>query len=603
MTELRIDGKPLVIDDIDIQLVTYNPFADETLNHTYDISVSLRHKANAAALGHVGRIDRDPSVFGTPQGTLLNSGRTIIKGKLHLLAVDGDTVKLQLVEDDNWTRFESDNDTYNSGGKRIDTLLKGVEMQSLKRAATLYGYPYGDESDADIFKQDAIHMPVYHSLNDHELQGVTPRTQGEMMQEFWPVMWPQPYLLRTVERVYQAMGYTVKHDALLDSPLARHIVIISDNEGDDWGEHLPSWSVAKMTREVERLFNCQVRFNQTDMTVRIDKLTATMGGVMDIEILDDIELEAMDEGEGINAYENVSYDLDSDLYYKEADLTDEQLAALSLVPCTRGQLPANGDARAVLGYNTIDGEFCYFAVYGTADGYREDYVTPVRNYQHLGTGEADNAASLAIIPAMHTALYPYDYNFDDGGTAGDRQCYKHTTVAVSTPYERKEGTDRVRPYDIINEGPADPGVNNDDKMRVAVFNRFGALDGQSYDSQAFDWPGINVPFSINNADGDYHAATGTTYHTPSMYRSSAYEIEGMTNNLALTTLRKEFYWAWQTDSLHKFKVRALMPYTTELQAVRARVRNRMFAISSVTYTLTADGFSPVAEVELFPLKG
>ena len=59
MTEIRIDNRPVAIGDTTFELVAYNPLADETADHTYDIDIDLAIPANAAALGHIGRLDRD----------------------------------------------------------------------------------------------------------------------------------------------------------------------------------------------------------------------------------------------------------------------------------------------------------------------------------------------------------------------------------------------------------------------------------------------------------------------------------------------------------------------------------------------------------------
>lgn len=551
MTEIRIDNRPVAIGDTTFELVAYNPLADETADHTYDIDIDLSIPANAAALGHIGRLDRDlAAAWGEYRsGAVLADGRTIISGRAYLLSIADGRAKVQIVAEDHARRYTEDDEegegAFAMGSARIDSWLgfRNLDLSNcvLKETAKSWRHYIIDTGG----RQEINHY--YH-----------------------------PRLVDTIEEAFDAMGFTITDDCLRRSDYAMSIYIISITSSRIWGDHLPPWSLAKLSREVEKMFNVQVLVDPETMTVSIGSMAALFGSTVDIEIFDDWELEVEDEGEGLNAYENVRYDLPDGQYYAEADLHDGQEELFAHRTAQHGTA-ATDTGRYIWDDTNDDGQ-----VLGSYVCYEQYYAAPVNNYAHRGKYDADNTVKLAIVPAEHTCLFfelqsvlqPYFY-----------------IIPVGCDYERPEVADDKTNLEIITEGTPESGADNGQQMRVAIFR-----DKATY--------GMCVPFSICTAGLGF----GQTFKTeiyPSYSRGNYFPNgKQQTDTLTLDNLAREFRWGYNIETLrsrHRYKVRAQWPWTERLQQFRVRCRGKHFVIYSVKHTLTERGFDPVAEIEMYPI--
>lgn len=542
MIELRIDNRPIAIDDISIELVAYNPLADESADHTLDIDIDLSLPANAAALGHIGRLDRDiAAAWGESRaGEVLDDGRTVISGRAYLLSVADGRAKVQVVARRTAARYTEDDEegdgTFAFGAARIDSWLG---MRSLD-----------DTNAIDVYT--AEEWSYYTIASDRA-----------------PSTW-HPRLVDTLEAVFDAIGFKVTDDCLRRSEMAMSIYVISNSTDQAWGKHLPPWSLGKLSREVEKLFNVQVLVDPEVMTVCIGSTNALFERTVDIEVFDDWELEVEDEGEGLNVYENVRYDLPDGQYYAEADLHDGQEDMFIHRAVPHGT-PSYDTGRYIWDDTDDNG-----TVLGSYVNYGPDYAAPVNNYAHIGIYDADNTIALAIVPAEHTCL------FIDSETHYGVYPY-FSNAPVGCDYDRPEMADDKTNLEIITEGVPEAGADNGQQMRVAVLK-----DGY-----------MKVPFSICT-----HDVGGGIHPYPSSPRLNHPNGYTQTDTLSLGNLAREFRWAESMGNLrsrHRYKVRAVFPWTRDLQTFKARVRGKLFVIRSVKYTITARGFDPVAEIEMYPI--
>lgn len=593
MTEIRIDNRPVAIGDTTFELVAYNPLADETADHTYDIDIDLSIPANAAALGHIGRLDRDlATAWGEYRsGAVLADGRTIISGRAYLLSIADGRAKVQIVAEDHARRYTEDDEeggesAFARGSARIDTLLAHRSPQS-------------------YLEHNALEAWEYHA--ERFSSGGT--------------KYKAPRLIDTLEALFDVMGLRVEYDVLKQNWFATSICIVSDSDSEIWGDHLPPWSVAYFVRQVEKFFNVQIIIDEPKAVVRIESLTSAVSETKDIEAFDDWELEVVDEDDGgdvISPYENVRYDFPDTRYYREADIDDDRLTSFKTQRRQSGQTidDLRADSLHTIWEDTWpDGSVRgRFVIYG-ADG--SNQAAAVMNYQHKGDYGAENATKLAIIPC-ETADVGILSNMGTGINYQSWPVVCHYDKDSLIPQDQTD-------YQIITgEGPeASGGMDNSQQMRVMTalsmstqaedimyWNSFyKSLFGLDYDNPEDlyeDFPesllyftaainGVFVyaaPYSINTADwvlGDY------AYNTMAA---------GNPFTLSLDNLAREFRWGYNIETLrsrHRYKVRAQWPWTERLQQFRVRCRGKHFVIYSVKHTLTERGFDPVAEIEMYPI--
>ena len=603
MTEIRIDNRPVAIGDTTFELVAYNPLADETADHTYDIDIDLSIPANAAALGHIGRLDRDlAAAWGEYRsGAVLADGRTIISGRAYLLSIADGRAKVQIVAEDHARRYtedDEDSDTaFASGNRRIDTLLADTALpdEPAHLTAPIWRYTY------------RAYTGYAAAWTDPEDRWTYPATYGDREAVKLRFL-RHPRLVDTVEAAFEAAGYTIEADFLRNNDLAMRLRIISLSRSDKWGDHLPPWSLAYLARQVERLANAQVFVDDTVHTVRIDSLTGSVAETADIEAFDDWEMEVEDEG--FNAYDNVSYDLPDTRFYREADLSEDQVAAFRLREISRDGFAVNmGDTQSHTLYEIYDQTYNdnrrllgHCVIYGP-DSSDDDtplasYPAAVQNYQHTGDPEADNVIELAIVPAEHVCVYHLEAYDEQERAEG-------TVVPVGCEYDKEEAGEQQDKsnYAIIQEGIDREQPDNGQPMRVASYADDDDPEAETFHSDFGTGANIspkalNVPFVITS---DQY-----TWDKDSLYLhySITWMLARRQQSLTLDNLAREFRWGYNIEVLrsrHRYKVRAQWPWTERLQQFRVRCRGKHFVIYSVKHTLTERGFDPVAEIEMYPI--
>lgn len=570
MIEVYINGQPCVVGDLKIELNKTNPLLSEKKDHTLDITLNLTNAVNAKVFKFLNRFDVSIKNSTQYHGEVRNNGQIVISGNVYVLDIDEEEVKIQIVKDDSFFRWSDADDTRMGGGMRIDRLQLG------KLDAPADARP---SEDYDIYKANALCIPTLTDYSDHAFQDPTIEKEFFLLNNFVndeKNISPHPYLIRTVETILKVLQYTVTYNALMDSVLARRLVIVSNVTGTTWEQHLPAWTVAKFMTEVEKLFNVEIRLNTYSKTAEIISRRRYTTRKISIDAYDDYEVEIEDAGQGLNIYENARYNFPAEeMYYKEADLSEEQLAVFEFRDVPYGQIPTNSLFKPTMFQQTLEDVKLeqYFCRY---DGYTYDaYLIPVKNYQHLGSYEADNVMKFDIIPCMHTCYYP---------TIDLMMNALFTTLPVGRNYEKPEDVNQSTSLDVIKDGIKEPAANNDDKMYIAMY-------GGWTDNPSNSWPYIRIPFAINNV-------MGLPYYLYGVDQTHYAEYD-----LSLDKMKKEFYYEEEIDTTNKYKVKAKVPFYDKIDNIIFNIKNKQFVVDSIKYTLTSKDIEPTAELELYPLKG
>lgn len=555
MVELYINNQICAINDIKIELNITNPFLSDKNSHTLDITLPLTNENNARVFKFLNRFDRPIKNSESYYGVIRNDGVIIFEGDVSLLEVNNESVKIQIVKKENFFRFRDENDTQLIGGYRIDRLgLGAIPIEDARFLSTVT--QYNDYYLTPLYEEEP-QIPMVNKANTYQSA--------------------QPLLIKTMEAVLEYLGFKVEYNFLRSHQFYKSLIIITDFIGNNWSKCLPAWTVAKFVIEFEKLFNCEILFDVENNRSIIRSKKIYLESLIQIDAFDDYKVETQDVGKGLNLYSNVAYNFPDDLYYKEADLTDEQNEAIKLREIEMATIPENSPIRGAERFRykgssgtVYDGEFCRYD--NNNQGYKNGTLRPVNNYRHLGFMDADNLIKLNIIPCKHTCVYPR--KFGDNLTV---LVSRYLTLPVSIEYEHPEPTVQNDSFTIIYDGLSPMPNKNDSVMIVAI---------EGLKSEGFQ--AMNLNFAINNA---YNS---TDYLWSQQISSSI--------NLTLSYLRKEFWINDMIDTTNKYKVNAFFPLKDKIDNLKVNIKNKIFIIESVKFTIDKTGLDPIAELELYPLK-
>lgn len=548
MVELYINNQACTIKDLKIELNITNPFLSDKNSHTLDITLPLTNENNARIFKFLNRFDKPIKNSESYYGVIRNDGVVIFEGDVSILEVDDESIKIQIVKKENFFRFKDEDDTRLIGGYRIDRLPLS-DFTELQGVDTLDAY------------KDYYLEPTYHESWD-----------------FPSVFYYHPLLIKIFETILEKLGFKVVSNFLRQHLFYDQLIIITKFTGGNVSRDLPAWTVAKFVIEFEKLFNCEVLFNVDDNTAIIRSKKIYLESTIYLETLDDYKVETQEAGKGLNLYDNAAYNFPDELYYKEADLTEEQNEKIKLFEVEQWVIPENSPIRGPEKFrykNTLGtkfyGEFCRYDQ--NEEGFKNGTLRPVNNYRHLGNLDADNLIKLNIIPCKHTCVY--HRRVISGGSI---QVSPYKIYPVSVEYDRPEPTIQNDSYSIIKEGVIPMPNSNDSQMLIAVIPK----KNMTWHSSIF------LPFAINNAFND---------------ESFLWSEDVSTDiNLSLSYLKKEFWTNVPVDDTNKIDVKAFMDFNENIENLKINIKNKLFVIESVKFTIDQSGLNPIAELELYPLK-
>lgn len=332
MIELLINSQPVDLPaDFSFSMEYENEFFTKASEYSLDITLPLEGSPNNQKI--FGQIHRatTPKENTRLESAAYVNGRCVSHGYAIILSVTDKDIKIQLVGNTSYVNYAGA-DTYID---KIDlgmacckrpnkfdwtggiTYVPQPEYYKLFGSVddtdmVLFWAYYKDTKDIDA---DSFHLQRYPNSPFPSFYS-TDYSQMDLMHMTRYSC--QPYLLKVIERIVKAMGYTLRRNDLNHSWL-RHLYIVnykgnksfwdwwmpdgSDEIGLPMVSALPHWTVNKFLDEVEKLCACVFVFNSYNKTVDIMQLdkfygdTATVYEVADDCILDEYEFEFSDSSE------------------------------------------------------------------------------------------------------------------------------------------------------------------------------------------------------------------------------------------------------------------------------------------------------------------
>lgn len=419
MIHLYIDSHPIVLNkDVEISFYVYNPFFERKGDYTYDIDIDLNIKQNARVYHHLNR----HNVVNQPlnrKAELFNDSICLFRGTEIILSIEDNVAKIQIVAGNSELNYLSA-----ANKDRIQSLDMGSIplLDSSIAGNSLYGtvetfdfvctpvgkqyrtFPSEQGSDNYSSSQafNALYRPDHERSGDFSLQFLS-------NTEFRA----QPYLAAIVEKVVQAMGYTVLDNVLRSGRFAK-VIIVNTADTLDYNKMIPNWYINDFLNAVEEWCNVVFLINRVTKECRIvnvedyyQNIAETINMAPGV-IIDGIDKEySDDETEGVS-YDNVSYNLPDSEWYDYGCLKQNVIDACEVIEFASytSMVSANIDKAADYNKTRIyhcvaeNSDFVLRRRKSGSSGQNWSYFFyPVKYLQAVVDEDSNNSVSFNIVPA------------------------------------------------------------------------------------------------------------------------------------------------------------------------------------------------------------
>ncbi len=345
MIELIINQQTVCLpNDFSFNVDFDNEFFSKSSGYSLDIDIPIINcPQNVAIFGPINRLDVTKKEFNF-SAELRSNNQVLLYGKAVLLAVQAEFITIQLLADTSQFNYDA-NDVY------IDELDLGLakfkattDKPSFTNVWTIPSEEY-ERCFGSVDNTDLVFHYAYSVDPDKIVDGdfyamrvpVSPFLSTDEIffkSNLVGYLSCQPYLLRVIERIFKALGYTIGRNDI-DKSWLRNLYICNYDAGKVfdmkecfWDEEetikayglkmasaLPHWLLSTFISEVEKLCACVFIFNSRTKTVDIVSLVNFFDSDSDIvvvgheNILDDYKIDVVKENtDNIAVSSNISFE-------------------------------------------------------------------------------------------------------------------------------------------------------------------------------------------------------------------------------------------------------------------------------------------------------
>lgn len=603
MTILYLNDKQCAIPaDFSFTLKKTSLFWNEEADHTFDLDLDLSSSDNRIIFGHIERYNVNKQIPDMTAKLLVNN-RMVLVGNVYLLDIDGDIIKIQIVSEGTSFSYKSEDTEMEEGYRYLYDLPLGNIQDSEINYDNAYNsllgcYPEKKYVCLPTKLEYSRRARLNHNSASSVWDGYANCVAPDDLQ-LWVKNQPligHPYLLFLFERVCSALGYTIRNNDLLNDEQACREVIITAFTSLNLVDHVPSWTVAKFFREIEKHFNALCLFNKISKTIDVytfrneiqsEKITY-IDNALDKP---DVKFEEVGNTGNIERnFSNVRYNFPSGYsFFKEADLNDDVMAQCSIKEITSLNDVAEYNSKILSRYKGVDYIRRHESTPNSANGYYE-YVVPVNLFKHKGTD--DNVLELNIVPCIYTVAHAVFCTTPSGEYI--RNAYKVPVVVPSNKVElSEEETGDQNMDDLINGGVKEHKRNVAEQLFIAVYNGIQKQTFKLFDySHFFEYPEIAVPLMVDRPDGLDYSTGQELYQKEQKY---GLKLSG-TNSLS------EHYYSSELLMQDEYYYKIKFVVNDIIEPGQIVLRNRRMFCSSIEYIVTGQGLDAIAEGEFYEIK-
>lgn len=338
MIKLLIDGSEVhLAADISLEFYDRNPFFTSEGQHTLDIDISLADPVNAVIYNAMHRID----VAGRPQNRqaiLYCEKGVIIKGTEIILEIDERNAKIQIVSGNSEFNYLIGGDRYlrDLDLGSVENLTEQTATLSMYRTYETFDYVCTPvAANVKIYGEgcNELHSKsiIYNEIN--EKAGATSVTIKS-----GTTLCPQPYLAAIIRRVVNALGYTIKNNAIDNNKELSKLIIVHGYKTLQYNRMVENWTVADFVSEVEHLCGVFFIVDNNNKTLDIQKFgdyykSAECEEITKDCILGDINKKYDQDAPDNLVYHNVAYKFPDTSFYRFYSIDPEFDKRIEYVLC------------------------------------------------------------------------------------------------------------------------------------------------------------------------------------------------------------------------------------------------------------------------------
>lgn len=315
MVRLTLNNLPAVIKaGFSIKLTQTNPYLTEAGSFTLDVTLPLKGCAeNQRIFGAIHRPEMSLAhLVGTRYEMRLLAAPMVMDGYATVTSVSEMEVKVQLIAES--SNLKAEREIANGQNIYIDKLDLGtLPSQRSFEVAGDNGYlcsffPVYSEADSCIVNKTMAYIGLTGNIQYRHFTNV------EVGDEAYTIA-PQPYLYMVIEKVLEALGYTVRTNTIRSNWMSR--IFIANAHADTVLAHLlPHWTVDEFLEEVRNFFGVYiiVEGKNVDIIGRNEAYAGDGMVIIDIkEVLDEHESDMNEDEEQKDiSTANVAYDCEYD---------------------------------------------------------------------------------------------------------------------------------------------------------------------------------------------------------------------------------------------------------------------------------------------------
>ncbi len=575
--------------DTTIEIIKENPLFASNGGYTYDIDLPLRNPRNASLYTKLSRTNATGRISNR-RAVLRDGLRNVIVGTEIVLSKDADVAKIQVVSDNSELNYLA------GDNRKIRDLSLGSAVDVDRETASANVrkvYPEVDFTYPMVYFYKSPDNPKGSTLVNRygDFDSTKPFEYSEDLLELRPM----PFVLAIVDKVINAIGYTMTYNFASLVPKWRRLAMINRYATLEYAKMLPDWTVSEFLSEIEHFFNGVFIVDSSNAEVQFISVNSYASQsefqyVHAKDVLDDftVACQSDSDSEFHLCQRYVEYDLPKDCrFYKMADLDKELYDNCIVKPIGPVQVDLSSWDSFMLYLDAAKGMyFKLFKIPGTDAAY--DYYE-VNQFKGRKPLDGDSSIKLRIIPSSHTVAVE---NVAPESEMEGGVFPVLTSIALTSAEDSDSGF-----WDYVSEGvPQQDELSS--FMSVFFYAGLGYLrKAQSETELLTDW---HVPMVFTSY---WHVAwsdgTFTHFFNPghsAFDRYSTLELVGSRGRID-----NEFENGLYIDATKKYTFR--FSSSADLDPMRIFViKNRKYACRELKYVYDKLHFTGVVEGIFYPIK-
>ena len=614
MIQLFIDGAEVHLpEDISIDYYVYNPFFERKGEYTYDISINLKDPVNAKVYGHLNRWN----VNSKPQNRkaeLYDNSKLLVSGTEVILSIEGDVAKIQLLAGNSELNYLSASDSAKMKDLdlgSIDVLDEKTALNSLYKNSLECDYvccPIAMKqqvSYTNSFNNDLCAKRFFNNLlrpGHNEDDPNHPREDYELRFHSIPNLRAQPYLAALVEKVVEALGYSVTYNELRYHLIFSKVFIVNSTDTLKYNEMIPNWKVNDFLDEVEKWCNVVFITNALYKTCRIINVTdfykeASSENIDDERLTDERERKYNDETSDNVSYDNLSYNLPSSPWFKYANVSDAIVKQCDIIKYEdRDSAESSTGKMIILHQEDTDTYFVARKWENSKDESDSVYFwQPINFLKDVKDEHAEETTSFKIVPAEIIGLSLRGYFWKGTGEGAGNFEF---SIASLLPYAADQGYVEEEDEEDLNtmiENASEESEDVSDTMPVAIYRGVNKCLWYSQDQTS------KYPEAVNGIKFPCSSVTNVETIVWGVSRGSKVFWQNDGIDLRLSNLKETVY-KWNDSIDTKTEMKAFFYADQILDPKKIFVvANRRMYCKYLLYKITSKGLKREVEGVFFKM--